>query len=382
MKSIKKIIIWALLLTKRLYKKPTFLILLIAIPLVCLGFSVMAQEDSGFVTVAIAQLAEDDPLSQEVVHELTQDSHLIRYIICSDRDEAQEKVRLGKADCAWVFCENFSEKVMDYAQTRSNKDAPIEVIQREETTLIKLTREKLSGAMFECVSREHYLDFIRDNAPELSHLTDEELMEYFDEVETPQSLFTFEYVDSQRSAESATEKSYLITPLRGLLSVMVVLAGLATSMYFTVDKNKGRFSFAPTRYLPLIELGYELISTLNVAVAVFISMWALKVLKNPLTEIVSLLLYCVSVSVFCMLIRSIFSNLSIQSVVTPIITIVLIAVCPIFFNMGSIRWIQHLLPPTYFVNVGHSAVYLMYMLVYSLVVWCLYCMVRILRKTE
>ena len=47
---------WLLMMTKRLYKKPTFVVILILIPVLVLGYGLVAAEDSGMVTIALASL--------------------------------------------------------------------------------------------------------------------------------------------------------------------------------------------------------------------------------------------------------------------------------------------------------------------------------------
>ena len=61
MKNIGK---WFLLLNKRLYKKATFLLILILIPLLVIGYGAVARDESGLFTVALACKGEDDTASQ------------------------------------------------------------------------------------------------------------------------------------------------------------------------------------------------------------------------------------------------------------------------------------------------------------------------------
>ena len=51
---MKRMLIWLRLLTKRLYKKPVFLVILVLIPLLTFSYRVVAEQESGMVTVALA----------------------------------------------------------------------------------------------------------------------------------------------------------------------------------------------------------------------------------------------------------------------------------------------------------------------------------------
>ena len=78
------------------------LLILLLIPLVALSFSIIAKEDSGFVTIALCVSSESDDLGQELVSELTENSSLIRFIKTEEEERAKELVMAGKADAAWI----------------------------------------------------------------------------------------------------------------------------------------------------------------------------------------------------------------------------------------------------------------------------------------
>ena len=61
---------WMLLLSKRLYKKPAFLLILLLIPLAVFGLGSMAEEDHGMLHILLVQRDPSDPLSSSVVARL------------------------------------------------------------------------------------------------------------------------------------------------------------------------------------------------------------------------------------------------------------------------------------------------------------------------
>ena len=54
-----KLCMWFWLLTKRLYKKPAFLAILVLIPVLTFCYKAATQADSGVMTVALAQEGKD-----------------------------------------------------------------------------------------------------------------------------------------------------------------------------------------------------------------------------------------------------------------------------------------------------------------------------------
>ena len=50
----------------------------------------------------------------------------------------------------------------------------------------------------------------------------------------------------------------------------------------------------------------------------------------------------------------------------PLLAVVMLLVCPVFFDLGMVRTVQFLFPPTYYINGVYQSRYLLYMTVYPL----------------
>lgn len=190
MKKLQKLLYWMAFLWKRLYKKATFLLLLISIPLLVLGYNATAQEDSGVLTIALASRpTEVEALTRSVWDEL-QESQLILYVECESPEAATEMVRRGDADTAWIFEENLEHKIYDFVARRSRQNAFVTVIEPEDRVMLKLLREVLSGTMFPHCSQALYLTYLRENAPELQSLSDEQLLTYYENAGFDETCFS------------------------------------------------------------------------------------------------------------------------------------------------------------------------------------------------
>ena len=96
MKKLQKLLCWMAFLWKRLYKKATFLLLLISIPFLVLGYNATAREDSGVLTIALASRSpEVEALTRSVWDEL-QESQLILYVE-TESPEAATEMEIGRA---------------------------------------------------------------------------------------------------------------------------------------------------------------------------------------------------------------------------------------------------------------------------------------------
>ncbi len=379
--KLKRVSIWAYLLAKRIYKKPAFLIILLLIPLVALSFSVIAKEDSGFVTIAVCDLSQGDELNREIISKITDDSSLIRFIKTDSEERSRELVMAGKADAAWIFPDDLSASLDTFSAEPVKKNAFIDILQKEETMFLKISREKLTGAFFESLSKSTYLSYLRSSSPELSGYSDEELMERYFSVTTPENLFHFESLDTLTSSESEEKGSYLITPLRGLMAILTVLSGLATSLFFMKDKSSGLFSWVPLKLHAAVEFSYQMISTLSIALMVSLSLVITGVYRGFLSETLSIILLCLSSSVFCMVIRILSSRLRTLSILLPLLIITMITMCPVFFSFKVARLIKFLFPPTYYLTAQANPMYLLYCLIYTLILTAVYAVLKYRRET-
>lgn len=371
---------WLLKLNKRLYKKLTFLLILVLIPVMVIGYGNAAQEESGILTIALAQEG-DDPMAQAVMEDLKENTNLIRFVFCDTPSDAKQMIRDGKADGAWIFAEDMEEKVYEFVQNPSRKNAFVRVIEQDDNIPMRLVREKLSGTVFGYCSAPFYLAHIRNNVPELDEMSDEELMSYYNNFAKDIDLFEFAYLESDSGAQDAQQANYLLTPVRGLLAVIIVLGGLAAAMYFIHDDRAGTFALVPQRNKAMVEFSCQMIAVVNVSLVALIAMLLAGLLGSLWRELPVLLLYVVTVSLFCMTVRRLCGKMTAVGVALPLLVVVMLVICPVFFDLGEVRMVQYIFPPTYYINAITSNRYLLLMAVYALILLIVYYLLgKVLRR--
>lgn len=353
---------WCLLFTKRLYRKPVFLVLLLLIPLLTFGYSSLSRQDSGILTVAVAQQDPDDALATRLIADLCESSQLIRFNLCTSPEEAKELVTYGKADSAWIFDGDLESKMAAFVAKPERRNAFVEVIEREESMFLTLTREKLSGFVFTYLSPEFYLRYVRENLPQLNDATDQALLEHYDAVSLSDDLFTY------AARESAPkEQNYLLTPVRGLLAIVTMLCGMASAMFYVEDSQQGLFSRIPMKNLPTMELLCQLIAVGNVALVATLAMVISGLGGSLLQEIGLLLLFVPCVSLFSMVLRRVLRGTIALGVAAPLIAIITLCACPVFLDLAQLRTFSLILPATYAIRGAYNPTYLLYMGIHATV---------------
>ncbi len=357
---MKRIAAWFLLLNKRLYKKATFLCMLLLIPVLVGAFQVAAQQPSGVVTVVLACREPQDALCAEIIEELRSETRIISFIEDSPQN-ALTAVAAGKADAAWIFPEDMAGCIREFVSGDMESEGFIRVIERETTVVLGLARERLSGAVFEKAVREAYLSSVRELAPEAQERTDRELLDYLYNANVTGQLFEYYDIYGNRKTETA---NYLTAPLRGLLAILVAVGSMVTAMYYQKDKENGIFSLLPEQFLPLGELGYQLISSLNMMAVVLLSLMFSGLSVSIWSELLLLFLYSICCGVFGMVLRSVFGGGKVLGACLPVMILLMLVICPVFFDIAAMQKLQLLLPPTYYITGAYNYNYLCYMLLY------------------
>ena len=377
MSAFRKTWIWFFMLSKRLYKKPSFLLILLLIPVTVFAYGKVAQEDSGVLTIVVAAEDPQDPVAKEVMSNLNDSSALIRYVLSDSLENATEQVRMYQADAAWIFPADMGEKIHEFV-TADRRQPVIEVIVREKNVALMLSGEKLSGTMFQYCARAYYLHYLRDKADVLDVYSDAELLAFYDEALIGDQLFSF--TNAEGDTQNAVQYNYLLTPLRGLLGIIIVLCGLATAMYYVKDNTAGMFAYLSAGRKAIAEVGYQAVSLFNISVVVLGSLLAVGISVNPARELLLSLGYILCTLSFCLLIRVLCGSLRGLGTAMVLLVVVMIAICPVFYDLALLRDMQYLLPPTYFVNAAYTDSYMLYMFLYSGVCFGLSWLIRRILK--
>lgn len=362
---MKKLFRWFLLLNKRLYKKPAFIAILAIIPICILAFRVAAESDSGFLNIALAQENKSDKVSSNVINDLISEDSLIRYTVYDSHEEAIRAVTSGKADAAWLFPDKLNEKLTSFAEDHFN-DEFIRIIERESNVFLRLSHEKLSAELYKYSAQAFFISYTRQELEDIDALSDEELIAYFDNISITEDLFTFEN-PATSTGSSKDAFNYLLSPVRGLLSVLIVLCGMAAAMFCIQDEQSGTFSWIPDRKKIYVSFACIFIAVLNISVIVFLSLIISGLAGNILIEFPAMLLYSICCSLFCLLLKYIIPNLRAYASVIPLMMVVMIGVCPVFFGLKIFNTLNLIFPPTYYIHCPHRIVYLLLMFVYVIV---------------
>jgi len=356
---------YALIISKRLFIRPGFLILVLLIPLLVVGMQILSEKESGVVSVALAAEDPADLVASEIIARLTEDDPIIRFTVYGAPDEAIGAVSSARADAAWIFPENTGERISAFALDSAAANYVVDIVQREENIVLRIANERLSSVMYPYCSEARYLNAMRERFPGISDIGDAELISYYRNTWAEGDLFEFTNIDS--SVQNINKIGYLTAPMRGLLYVLCVMGGLAAALFYQKDEQSGlilriskkeRLAFEycchllPVFYMSLISAASLCVSGLGAGIA---------------KELVIALIYSAACAPMCMLIRRISGRPERLAVVAPLFIILLTVICPVFINTNATRPIQILLAPYYALTAVHNTKYIAFMAVYAVI---------------
>lgn len=365
MKYLQKALLLLFLLNKRLMKKYSFLVILGMVPLLAAGMFLAAKEESGMLRILLCQEDEEDIVSAEIVGELLKQKSVFAYAKEASVEAVYEAVQTGKADAAWIFSDEFEEGVQAYAFYQDRRTPLVTVVEREETIFLQLARERLYSVIYPYLSYALFENYITLELSPEENISKEELQTEYEVVKVKDGIFRFAYRNAEDRIDKEDETNYLLTPLRGFLLLLILLCGMATSLYFQQDKQEQRFLRMPMGKGLFFPYLYHLTAVLDGAVIVLLTFRVTQILLSWRRELPLMALYGAACVGFCNLLRKLCGTIQRLSVCIPFLVLAMVVFCPVFIHLERFRMIQYLFPPFYYLQSLHNVHFMRYFLVYT-----------------
>lgn len=358
-----RIFTWCRLLNKRFLKKPAFLALLALIPALAVVLTLLTGDGGTILTVA---LCPADEISEGVVEILMEEDGVIRYVLCDDGEEARALVADGEADAAWIFSDRTDRLIQRYASSGSARTV-VTAVEREDNVFLRLSREKLFAAMFPTVSRAAWEAFLERESG-VEDIPEESLSAYEHWIEIDEAPIRFSYMDG---TEADVGDDYLRSPTRGLLAILLILGGIAAAMIYIRDRRTGTLAWVSGGAAFSLSAAYLLLPMFDMAVMTFLALYLAGLGGDPGYEVLLLFLLVFSGGGLAMLLARLCGSEARTGVAALVLTVCMLALCPVFLNVRALRGASMLLPPYYYLHAVHNREFALYLAIYAAIVWLL-----------
>ena len=351
---MKKFATWTLILTKRTIKSPLLIIFLLLMPLLTFAISKIPSFNNELVYKGGLYLMGNDSLAIEVKDKLVADNSVFEFVEYDDLDEMYNDVHTGKLTCGYIFPEDLSER----SSLKECKEC-ITVIKQPETTLHIALNEMVYAKLIRQQNYDILPSFVKslDVFSETDTEVIDRLLEYYEQY-TDSDLtihLLFKTYGASGLVENDGSKEALTFPIRGILSIMIFLAGMFGAVTYMTDREKGIFATISNSYKLLCRILYVLIPTFLFGISGLLTIGLSGSFTVASTEILSMLMLIGLTLVFGQLLITVTRNSKICIAAIPGIIVGCLIFCPIFITaanyLPAAKVIEKLFVPYYYLNI-------------------------------
>ncbi len=337
---------YILLSLKGLIRRKSFWLCLLLIPVFVFFINVKSAEDRGTLYIGLSY-DDGNETAEKIAGRLVGKVDLIHFYRFGDEDP-REAILSGRADAVWIFDADIDKGMRDFLSDPRKSEPFISVYEREGVISLLLSHELVYEAIYPAISRTLYYNFVKEHIAAKIGLSDGDIAATYDENSHPGSLVRVENVSGESSAEGRAD--YLTLPLKGLLSLTVLLCGLAGAMHYRSDVEEGKYDYLSVRKRLFPAYVTVLPAVFLCEAAVLITLIASGQVKNYGAEALSALVYVFSVTSVSVLFAVAVPSFKALSAIVPMFMLASTVISPIFFYFSSLAPLPQLLPTFYYLN--------------------------------
>ncbi len=374
----KKLMIWYLLLSKRLFRKPSFLAVLMLAPLLTAGTALLAKEDAHILRIGVYAETSEDELGAHIVDELTALDGVIRYQEYNSENELRKAVAASQMDAGYLIPADLTELLREYASgDRSSFPYDghlIGVVAPVDNIQLQLAREQFYSVLYPSLSQKISEQFALEHSVAADQEEDDvrkEIDRLYEQMHVDESIFQFAYIDSDTPIDMS-RVNYLTSPLRGVLSLFVLLTGMASGLYLLRGRKDGMLGWVRYGYRSACEWICILTGTAAGGAAAYAALFFSGTFTVWGEELLLMTMLVLAVTGFCGILTHAVRSLTVFAACIPPVILTSAVLTPVFTSFHGLTAVKCILPGFYYLNSMNSATYRWMFLLYVLAVNSLY----------
>ena len=286
--------------------------------------------------------------------EQTVSGGILSFRISDSTESARQQVLTGKAECAYLFPDDFGTLLQ-----QGNWKHSVTLCQSPSSYLAPLTREVVYSALFSQNALLTADSFFSQNsryAEDLDGILADLPAAFRSLQQSEAARFHVDFltVSEKKTAPVASDAALL--PIRGLCAVFLLLLGLFGAATWCQDFRKKFYLAFPKSVrlssCPLQILAFLLPAALSVFLALLVCGQISLQPTSILSELLTLLCYVLLLTIVCSLYAALVRREAAVYPLVPLFGIASLLFCPIFFDAGTllpaINRIRLVLPPYWY----------------------------------
>lgn len=348
---MKKIFFCNYLYIKRCFKKFSFILLLLSIPILCLVLKYKTSNDDKSIKAGI-YIDEHSEYSNQITNNLVNDYDSVDFEICDNLKTLKKNVANGTYETGYVFAKGFKEKV-ENCETKEM----VLVYSSPGTITNALTNEYVFSEIFKIYCIKELINYINNDSAfkknDLSNLSEQLIPIYKDYLKSDET-FSFEYINPKDSTTDNTDlfNSYVLLSIKGVIALLIMFASFMGTLNLYKDDKVGIFYAFSGIKRRLAKMSEIFSVTLLASVTGLITIYICNLSDGLVIEILRLLFYTIICTVYCYIIYTFNKNQYVFMSLIPILTLGSIVFCPIFIDFSElipfVKYMSWMFAPKYY----------------------------------
>lgn len=353
---MKKITTWIYIISKSILKNPLLIILIVCIPLfaVIIGMYGSEDSDSGYKAGIYLEKDNNDETALMLADNLLNSDGAVGFKSYDSLDDMYRDVMSEKIVCGYIFPDTLS-----YMGVDEDCDDTFYIIKQSGSSIQAAINELIYSRLIRIQGYDIITDYMisenifketdTESIKELTELYEE----FLDGSETFNVIFeTYGVTGLEETDGSATTIAF---PVRGILSILIFLAGLLGGVMYLHNREKGVFEALSSNYRIFCHVLYIAIPIVLFALSVLLTLGVSGNFTTPVIELPAMLLYIIIAALFCYAFTLLIKKSSTLTACIPVLMLGCLIFCPVFINASSYfpaaSVIEKLFMPYYYLNL-------------------------------
>lgn len=366
-----------MLLLKRLFKKKSYILMLLMVPLMVLALKGVSRGDAGLMAIGV-YIPGDDYASNSLMESIEDEPGSFKYIYYDDSQRLIDDVKSQQLSEGWICPDNLDEAVESIVST-GQSDSKIEIVIREQGLSHLLSREVLNSRMYQSLARQMASSYISDKLYKGSQSKEqnEKILNTFDSYEINGNLFEMGYLDDTKP-QNNNVTNYIMMPLRGILALWLLTLSIAASMYYLEDEKNGLFIWWKPRFGLIRDFLYYVVIMAIPTIMVIVGLRFGGVSTSLHREILSITIYDFVLICLANILREIIGTIKGLGIITPVLIMASALLSPVFVDFKEGRILQNLCPTFHYLNSINDAYYLKTLILFGITLLLIHSIVRLI----
>lgn len=382
MVTLKTLISWGKILTKRLLHKPIFVLTLLLIPLFVLFLQRSLHAGDAVLQVAL-YTESSDPSALEstlLTRMIDASNSTVHFYRCDSLSELQSDLGSNRAVCGYLFPSRLEQKLEEHARKNT---AVITAYHQTSATETRLLDEFVYRMIYEELAYNIVEQHIFEKKKEKPTSRLRSLYQHYQQDYT---FIRFEYADgSDNQILNQQNSNYLLLPVRGICSVLILLAAMTGTVFWYEDQERKIFLWLHRPYKTMISLLYSLIPAVLAGICGLTAIIMTGFARQILQEGICMGLFLLAISAYSMLLRELLPNVNSYLSAIPLSAAFGLLLCPVFADLTTaiplLKPLRILTPVSYYLNSIYVVQARWRLFIYFILVFATAVGIQHLRKT-